>query len=48
MENQVTCILKEYKKGNKVVNSYVKDFVEILLSLDEKLDDNNKITCDGT
>ncbi|CAK9260332.1 unnamed protein product [Sphagnum jensenii] len=40
MENQVASILKEYKKGNKmVVNSNVKDFVEILLSLDEKLDD---------
>jgi hypothetical protein len=40
MENQVARILKEYKKGNKmVVNSNVKDFVEILLSLDEKLDD---------
>ncbi len=40
MENQVASILKEYKKGNKmVVNSSIKDFVEILLSLDEKLDD---------
>jgi cytochrome P450 len=40
MENQVASILKEYKKGKKmVVNSNVKDFVEILLSLDEKLDD---------
>jgi len=40
MNNQVVRILKEYKKGNKmVVNSNVKDFVEILLSLDEKLDD---------
>jgi hypothetical protein len=40
MENQVTSILKKYKKGNKmVVNSNVKDFAEILLSLDEKLDD---------
>ncbi len=40
MENQIASILKEYKKGNKmVVNSNVKDFVEILLSLNEKLDD---------
>jgi hypothetical protein len=32
--------LKEYKKGNKmVVTPNVKYFVEILLSLDEKLDD---------
>ncbi len=40
MKKQVARILKEYKKGNKmIVNSNVKDFVEILLSLDEKLDD---------
>jgi cytochrome P450 len=40
MEHHVASILKEYKKGNKVVaNSNVKDFVEILLNLDEKLDD---------
>jgi cytochrome P450 len=40
MEHHVASILKEYKKGNKMVaNSNVKDFVEILLNLDEKLDD---------
>jgi len=40
MEHHVASIWKEYKKGNKMVaNSNVKDFVEILLNLDEKLDD---------
>ncbi len=40
MEHYVESILKKYKEGNKmVVNSNVKDFIEILLNLDEKLDD---------
>ncbi|CAK9200578.1 unnamed protein product [Sphagnum troendelagicum] len=40
MEHYIEIILKKYKEGNKmVVNSNVKDFVEILLNLDEKLDD---------
>jgi ribosomal protein L17 len=40
MEHYVESILKKYKEGNKmVVNSNIKDFVEILLNLDEKLDD---------
>jgi hypothetical protein len=35
-------ILKEYRKGNKVLaNSTSTDFVEILLSLDERLDDKS-------
>jgi cytochrome P450 len=40
MEHYVESILKEYKKGNKMVtNSNVKDFIEVLLNFDEKLDD---------
>jgi len=40
MEHYIESILKKYKEGNKMVaNSNVKDFVEILLNLDEKLDD---------
>jgi hypothetical protein len=42
IENSLSNILKEYRKGNKIVaHSTTKDFVEILLGLDEKLDERS-------
>lgn len=42
LENNLSNILKEYRKGNKLVfDSTVKYFVQVLLSLDEKLDDTS-------
>jgi hypothetical protein len=42
MENNLSNILKEYRKGNKLVfDSTAKDFVQVLLNLDEKLDDTS-------
>jgi hypothetical protein len=42
IENSLSNILKEYRKGNKIVaDSTTKDFVEILLGLDEKLDERS-------
>jgi hypothetical protein len=41
-ESYLLNILKEYLKGNKlVVDSITTNFVDILLSLDEKLDDKS-------
>jgi hypothetical protein len=41
-ESYLLNILKEYQKGNKlVVDSITTNFVDILLSLDEKLDDKS-------
>jgi hypothetical protein len=38
--------LKEYKKGNKMVaNSNVKDFVEILLNLDDTTIKSIMVVC---
>jgi hypothetical protein len=40
LENHLSNILKEYRKGNKLVfDSTVKYFVQVLLNLDEKLND---------
>jgi hypothetical protein len=42
VESYLLNILKEYRKGNKlVVDSITTNFVDILLSLDEKLDDKS-------
>jgi len=42
MENNLSNILKEYQKGNKLVfDSTAKDFLQVLLNLDEKLDDKS-------
>jgi hypothetical protein len=44
VENYLLNILKEYRKGNKlVVDSIMTNFVDILLNLDEKLDDKSMI-----
>jgi hypothetical protein len=46
MEHHVSSILKEYKKGNKMVaNSNVKDFVEILLNLDDTTIKSIMVVC---
>jgi len=43
-ESYLLNIFKEYRKGNKlVVDSIMTNFVDILLSLDEKLDDKSMI-----
>jgi hypothetical protein len=42
IDNSLSNILKEYRKGNKViVDSTMANFVEILLNLDKKLDDKS-------
>jgi hypothetical protein len=42
LENNLSNILKEYRKGNKLVfDSTAKSFVQVLLNLDEKLDDKS-------
>jgi len=39
MENILLTILKEYKKGHKLISSSTMNFVQTLLGLDEKLDE---------
>lgn len=42
IDNSLSNILKEYRKGNKtIVDSTMANFVEILLNLDKKLDDKS-------
>lgn len=42
IDNSLSNILKEYRKGNKaIIDSTVANFVEILLNLDKKLDDKS-------
>jgi cytochrome P450 len=42
LENNLSNILKEYRKGNKLVfDSTVKYFIQVLLNLDKKLDDTS-------
>jgi len=39
MENILLNILKEYKKGHKLISNSTMNFVQTLLGLDEKLDE---------
>ncbi len=39
MENILSNILKEYKKGHKLIFNSTMNFVQTLLGLDEKLDE---------